>query len=771
MSELVRVLHIDDSAADRELVCDALEREPGRFEVVQAATREEIKARLADGEYDVVLSDFNILGLDGFDVIDLIREKSPHVPVIIVTGTGSETIAVETMKRGAADYVIKTLSHIRRLPLTIQAALEKARLQAEQKRAEAERERLLHDTGERVKELRCMYSVAESIRKRETLEQVFEDVVAFIPPSWQYPEVTRCRIRFDDQEYVSQPFEKTQWRQHADIAIAGEPRGTVEVFYLEQRPELDEGPFLKEERDLIDGIARALSEAVEHKQAQKERERLTHAIEQAAETIVITDAEGAIQYVNPAFEQITGYTCEEAIGQNPRILKSGQQDDAFYKDMWDTLTRGDVWNGRIVNKRKDHTLYTEEATISPVRDASGRTVNYVAVKRDITEEMKLEEQLHQAQKMEAVGRLAGGVAHDFNNMLSVIFGNAELALSQVDPSRPLHENLLEIQRAAQRSADLTRQLLAFARKQTVSPKVLDLNETVESMFKMLQRLIGEDIALTWRPAAELWPVKMDPSQVDQALANLCVNSRDAIDGVGKITIETENVRFGEAYCVDHPGLVPGQYVQLAVSDNGCGMGAETLARVFEPFFTTKGAGEGTGLGLATVHGVVKQNDGFVNAYSEPGHGSTFRIYLPRHMGKAEQLRAQGPHEPASRGHETVLFVEDERAILKLGKAMLESLGYRVLTAGTPGEAIRLAEEHPSEIHLLVTDVVMPEMNGRDLAKRILTLYPGIKRLFMSGYTANVIAHRGVLAEGVHFMEKPFSQQDIASKVRETLNDE
>jgi CheY-like chemotaxis protein len=360
------------------------------------------------------------------------------------------------------------------------------------------------------------------------------------------------------------------------------------------------------------------------------------------------------------------------------------------------------------------------------------------------------------------------VAHDFNNMLSVILGHAELAQKKEPVSPPLREHLEQIQKAAERSADIVRQLLAFARKQTVAPRVLDLNETVASMLKMLRRLIGEDIDLAWLPDG-VWQVKMDPAQIDQILANLCVNARDAVADVGRITIETGDVTFETDFCIGHRGFVPGEYVLLTVSDDGCGMDKETLKKIFEPFFTTKGVGQGTGLGLAMVYGIVKQNAGFIDVYSEPGHGTSFKIYLPRYLGKEEQARTAGPKEPAGRGQETVLMVEDEPLILDLGKEMLEMQGYRVLSAGTPGEAIRLAGEHNGEIHLLMTDVVMPEMNGRELARKLLALYPGLKCLFMSGYTADVIAPHGVLDEGVHFIQKPFSLDNLAAKVRETLD--
>jgi len=504
------------------------------------------------------------------------------------------------------------------------------------------------------------------------------------------------------------------------------------------------------------------------KQADAERRRLMAAIEQSAEAIVMTDAQGIIQFVNPVFERTTGYSREEVIGRNPRILKSGTQDELFYRNLWDTISSGKTWAGRMVNKRKDGALYTEETTISPVRDVSGRIVNYVAVNRDITEHLRLAAQFQQAQKMEAVGLLAGGVAHDYNNMLSVILGYTELALTKVDPAHSLHTDLEEIFKAAMRSVDITRQLLTFARKQTIIPVVLDLNRNVESMLKMLRRLIGENIELAWLPQVGLYPVKIDPVQVDQILANLCVNARDAIADVGKITIETGSIVFDETYCAQHVGFVPGEYVMLAVSDDGCGMDKEILDQIFEPFFTSKEVGKGTGLGLSTVYGIVDQNNGFINVYSEPGKGTTFRTYLPRYAGQAvDTQREKAAEIPLSRG-DTVLVVEDEPALLTMTRRMLERLGYRVLAAGTPGEAIRLAEEHAGEIRLLITDVVMPEMNGPDLAEWLQSLYPGMKILFMSGYTANVVVHRGVLDEGVNFIQKPFSMQDLAVKARDAM---
>lgn len=387
---------------------------------------------------------------------------------------------------------------------------------------------------------------------------------------------------------------------------------------------------------------------------------------------------------------------------------------------------------------------------------------------DLTERKQLETQLLQAQKMESVGRLAGGVAHDFNNMLSVIIGNTEMAMNKMRPSEPLYKTLQDVLNAGLRSADLTRQLLAFARQQTISPKILDLNDTLAGMLKMLQRLIGENIDLGWHPGHNLWQVKIDPSQVDQLLANLAVNARDAIHQSGRITIETSNVICDDVYCADRPECVPGDYVMLAVSDNGYGMSKETLTMIFEPFFTTNKEGQGTGLGLATVYGIVKQNNGFINVYSEPGVGTTFKIYLPRNTEHDDAPEDKKIETDLPGGNETILIVEDEITVLSLTQAMLEALGYNVLAAGNKDLAFHLVQNHAGAIDLLLTDIVMPDINGKELAERMAHLKPGMKCLYMSGYTADVIARQGILEEGIHFISKPFSLRDLANKIRAVL---
>ena len=403
-----------------------------------------------------------------------------------------------------------------------------------------------------------------------------------------------------------------------------------------------------------------------------------------------------------------------------------------------------------------------------VKGLIGISHNITLIKKVREEKAKLQKQLNQVQKMESIGQLAGGVAHDFNNMLGVILGHSEMAMEQEDLSPSLHVSLQEIHKAATRSANITRQLLAFARKQAIAPQVLDFNESVEEILEMLRHLIGEDINLTWLPGKDLWPIKTDSSQINQILVNLCVNARDAIAGVGQLTIETNNCTLDDDYCARNAGFTPGQYVRCIVSDNGQGMDKETLSHIFEPFFTTKHVGKGTGLGLATVYGTVKQNNGFINVYSESGQGAIFSIYLPRYVGDNGHMQSEYVSNHAIGGDETILLVEDEPTILKMTTKLLESLGYDVLAIGTPEEAIQLVGERVDEIHLLLTDVIMPEMNGRDMAEKLLSIYPHLRCLFMSGYTSDVMVLRGILDEGVGFIQKPFSKRELASKVRSIL---
>ncbi|MBU1167985.1 MAG: PAS domain S-box protein [Proteobacteria bacterium] len=517
------------------------------------------------------------------------------------------------------------------------------------------------------------------------------------------------------------------------------------------------------------------TDITERKQAEEalriSEERNRTLLQTAMDGFWMVNSKGRILEVNETYCRMSGRSVQELVGLHIKDIEASETESGIADRIREIKFQGEN-RFETRHRRKDGSVFDVEISVQYRPMEGGR---FVAFLRDITaqkhmemEQKKLQDQLSQSQKLESVGALAGGVAHDYNNMLGVIIGYTDMALEKVDPGQPLYDDLQEILTAAIRSSEVTRQLLAFARQQTISPRVIDLNETVESMFKMLRRLIGEDIDLSWLPESSLWPVNMDPSQIDQMIANLCINARDAIGGVGKIIIETGTASFDKAYCAENTGFVPGEFAMIALSDDGSGMDQETLDRIFDPFFTTKGVGQGTGLGLATVYGIVKQNNGFINVYSEPGQGTTFRIYLPRYEGMAEQIKQKEASEPAVLGHETILLVEDEPSIIKMAKMMLERLGYTVLAAATPGNAISLSEAHPGEIHLLMTDVVMPEMNGRNLSERIKALRPAIKCLFMSGYTSDLIANRGVLDEGVQFIQKPFSVKDLGIKVRQAL---
>jgi PAS domain S-box-containing protein len=535
---------------------------------------------------------------------------------------------------------------------------------------------------------------------------------------------------------------------------------------------------LKGQRLLLAAM-RDISERQRAEEALRENRRfLSELIENSGNVIFVKDLAGRYSLVNRRFEEVTGMTRENIIGRTDEELFPAAVAEQFRRHDFEVMDSGRVMESEEYIEDADG-LRSFLAIKFPLPNEDGGFSGICGMATEFTERRqaeeereRLREQLAQVHKMESVGRLAGGIAHDFNNMLGVILGHAELAMAKIDPADQLHVNLQEIEKAARRSADLTRQLLAFARRQTVVPKVLNLNDTVSGMLKMLERLIGEDIEVVWQSGENLWPVRIDPSQVDQILVNLCANARDAVANIGRIVISTENIRIRDAFCAGHEGCAAGDYVLLTVTDDGCGMDMEVINLMFEPFYTTKELGKGVGLGLATVYGIVQQNSGFIKVDSKPGKGTTFRIYLPRHGEEAESATGGGGavvrREP---GRETILLVEDEPAILSMGRLMLENFGYHVLTAATPLEALRLASDYGGTIDLLMTDVIMPEMNGWELSRKLQVFHPGLKRLFTSGYTADVIDNQSTSKEEVYFIQKPFTMENLAAKVCEAMGRE
>jgi two-component system cell cycle sensor histidine kinase/response regulator CckA len=516
------------------------------------------------------------------------------------------------------------------------------------------------------------------------------------------------------------------------------------------------------------GLRGVMADVTAHKQVEANLERLAAAVEQASDSIFIADTAGIIQYVNPAFERTTGYSRDEAIGQNPRILKATKQGPSFFREMWNTIASGGVWTGRFVNERKDATLLEEDATISPVRDKAGRIVGFVGVERDVTKEVELEKQFLHAQKMEAIGRLAGGVAHDFNNLLTAIIGYGQLFERRLEADSPLRAEVKEILDAGHRAAALTNQLLAFSRRQTLIPRNLDLNETIGNLMKMLRRIIGEDIDLIFHSATNLSAVFADAGQIEQVIMNLSVNARDAMAAGGKLIIETRNVTLSEAYCGEHLWARPGRYVQISVSDTGAGMDADTQRQIFEPFFTTKEIGKGTGLGLAVVYGIIKQHDGFIHVYSEPGHGTAFRLYLNAQDAPTQE-ESSTSNSILKGGSETILIAEDEETLRELARTVLEGLGYRVVLACNGEEAVSAFEALASKVDLVILDLIMPRMSGRQAYEQIRALGGNVPAIFMTGYSALTLSSELIGEHNAVLIEKPYAVDELCRIIREVLD--
>jgi PAS domain S-box-containing protein len=512
-----------------------------------------------------------------------------------------------------------------------------------------------------------------------------------------------------------------------------------------------------------------LHDVTERNRTQEAVARLAALVEGSEDAIICRNLDGIITSWNPGAERLYGYTAQEAVGQHLSVIVPAERSDELAK-MMEQIRRGErVAPVQTVGRQKDGSLIDVAVSVSPVRDTSCQLIGASIIAQDITGTKRLEEQFRQAQKMEAVGQLAGGVAHDFNNLLTVISGYSEVLLSRLPATDPASGLLQEIHKAGERAAGLTRQLLAFSRKQIIQPKVLDLNALASDVGKMLRRMIGEDVSLVTVLAPRLGRVKADPGQIEQVLMNLAVNSRDAMPEGGKLTIETANVELERSYTQGRPEVQPGSYVLLAVSDTGCGMTEEVKAHIFEPFFTTKEPGKGTGLGLATAYGIVKQSGGYVYVYSEPGHGTTFKIYLPLVEDGIPSGKSYPDPKPMPHGSETILLVEDEDAVRSLTRYILQMQGYAVLEAKDGEEALRVAEQHRGGFHLLMTDVVMPRMGGRRLAERLAQTQPGVKVLFLSGYTDDAVVRHGVLEAEVAFLQKPFTPSALTQKVRDVLD--
>jgi PAS domain S-box-containing protein len=516
-------------------------------------------------------------------------------------------------------------------------------------------------------------------------------------------------------------------------------------------------------------LVSAHQDITDRKQAESDMVLQAAALSATAIPMMITDHDGVVVWVNAAFTECTGYGAAEALGMNPRdLMKSGVHDPAFYGDLWRTIKAGKVWHGEVTNRRKDGTLYPELQTITPVTSADGRITHFISVKRDVSKDKQLEAQFLQAQKMETVGRLAGGIAHDFNNLLTVIIGTVDFLLAKVEDSDPAAADLGSIKAAGARAAVLTRQLLAFSRKQIMRLEVLDVNAAIEGVRPMLQRLIGKDVRLAFELAESVGHVRADAGQLEHVIMNLAVNARDAMPEGGTLTIRTQDVELDADFAARHPSVEPGHHIMVAFSDTGVGMSEGTRDRIFEPFFTTKELGRGTGLGLSTVYGIVKQSGGSIWVESEPGRGTVFKIYFPR-ADTSAAARTPPPTPPRGTGTETVLIVDDDQALVRVAARALRAAGYDVLTATDAGEAVRVLEQLGAQVNLLLTDLVLPDINGRELAIRMATAHPGLRVLITSGYADDTILQHGLIDPTVHFIAKPYTVAALGEMVRMVLD--
>lgn len=966
-------------------------------------TLDGLKAALETQDYDVILAQYELSHFSAMEALYLLKEKRLDTSFIIISTNIDEETAVQAIRSGASDYVMK--DNPGRLILTIERELQEAQNRRALREAVTklrESEDRYRDLVENSHDLICTHDLVghvlsvnqmaakilgykperligrnirdalpatNSIEFDNYISTLLKDGVAHglmaVLTSkgekriWEYTNTLRTegvptpvvrgiahdvteQKRFEKALKVSEAELRALFGAMTDLILVvnakghclrvaqtkfvddnkppREPVGTTlyDVFPKEQadyflgcikgvlnsnqkqrieyslavneKEEWFEGSIVPFTKDSVIWVAH---DVTEKKQTEKLIQLQATALKAAANAILITDVNGIINWVNPAFTTYTGYTAEEIIGQNPRVLKSGEQDEKFYDDLWQTIISGDVWYGELINKRKDGSLYIEEQTITPVRNEKGQIINFIAIKqdvterkkaedalaksaeryrtfvenahdvifshdlngnftavnkavegitgykrkeilkmniretlspeqydkalsmtkrmlsgehvetfelefivkrkriltaevnaklilqngvpvgvqgiaRDITERKQLEEKLRQAQKMEAIGQLTGGIAHDFNNLLTAINGYCDLTILKANPHDNSYSYLHEIKKAGERAASLTRQLLAFSRKQILQTKVIDLNVVISDLKKMLKRVIGEDLELFTVLSPELGKIKADHGQIEQVIMNLAVNSRDAMPEGGKLIIETHNIYLDDGYATNHIDIETGHYVMLTISDTGVGMDRETQSHIFEPFFTTKEIGRGTGLGLATVYGIVRQSKGYITLYSEVGIGTTFKIYLPRIDEETEEEKEFEQSLPPQ-GTETILLVEDDVMVRELVTTILEDKGYKILVASNGKNALSICEQHDEPIHLLLTDVIMPEMNGRKLAKELSKLRPKMKVIYMSGYTDNVVLLQKILAEETNFIQKPFAPKLFARKVRDVLD--
>ena len=762
------ILIVEDSPTQAETLRYLLDEHDYRVLVAEDGRR--ALELLAQDKPDLVLSDIIMPEMNGYELCRHIKldQTARNIPVILLTSLSDPEDVLEGLECGADYFITKPYN---------QGYLLKSVEQILRNRA------LIRKVGPRVGTEIWVGGKSRLITtdQQQTLSLLISTYEAAVRTNTELLRAQNELSSLNDQledlvkERTAALNEEIKERRRSEKRVSNLNRVLRAIHRVKELLSIERDPFV-----IAQGVCRILVERRGYDSAlilladgQEELRSFTSAGPNQLVKSLAGDAPGGLPACCQELDKLTAKFLLTQKGQacsTCPFKAEGEQNDIICG----RIDYGDQRYGYLIVSM-DHLMAVDQenqalftSIAADVATALHNIEQAKAMEQTEKDKKRIEAELLHAQKMEAVGRLAGGVAHDFNNLLGVIVGRAELALSRVSPLDDLHKDLREILEASQRSSDLTRQLLAFSSRQIVAPKVLNLNQEVADQQKMLARLIGEDIEFKFIPGNDLWNLFMESSQMAQILANLAVNARDAIADTGVITIETSNVVLDEEYCKAYARAVPGEYVLLSFSDTGAGMDSELLTHIFEPFYTTKSEGKGTGLGLSTVFGIVQQYSGFIHTYSEPGLGTTFRIYLPRFTGEAPAPVKQAEAR-ISQGSETVLLVEDEKQLLEITQKILKRFGYNVIAANTPSEACQLAMSYPDRIHLLLTDVVMPEMNGKELKGKIETVKPDIKTLFMSGYTANAIVHRGVLEKGTPFLNKPFTINDLTSKVREVLD--
>lgn len=805
MKNSLRVLLIEDSENDALLIDRYLLRGGYETTLERVWTVADLQAALDDQTWDVIISDYSLPEFNGLGALQLVKQKQLDTPFIVVSGAIGEDLAVDIVKAGAHDYVMK--NNLARLAPAITRELREAEIRRQRNLAEAEvrrqnselalLNRLIAATTALSDPVEILAMVCRELAQFfnvTTVTAVELDpaistarVVAQHPPAARPASPTPIQLKDNPlvqylltykMPLVINPVQQDLRLQDIHTILC-QPETTSLILLPLLNDDRVFGSIClasKEPRDftpaeirLAESIAYQISGAVARARLDAAHRLLTQAIEQAAESVIITETTGNIVYANPAFERISGYTVAEIVGQNTSILRSGKHNSQFYQKLWESITTGQVWHGRQANTRKDGTTYHTEVTISPVRDKHGTIVNFVTVQRDVTRETQLEEQYHQAQKMEAIGQLTAGIAHDFNNLLTAINGFASLLHTDLSAVPEQIELLEKIMDAGQRAADLVKQLLMFSRKQEPQPQLLDLNRTVAHLHKMLQRIIGEHIQLHLDLTPNLKTIKADPTHIEQIIMNLAINARDAMPNGGQLTMTTANVALSTNHPAYSSNTATGPHVRFAITDTGVGMTDDIKKHIFEPFFTTKEPGKGTGLGLATVQGIVRQAKGNILVHSYPGTGTTFEIYLPCITTTEKPVYLPPPVHATTFGQETILVVEDDEFVGDLVRRLLKNEGYTVLQVMSTRDALRLASDYTAPIHLLLTDVVIPDGAGTLLAKQLTQARPKLKVLYMSGYADSTLAQYGLLDPGPELLQKPFKKNMLIHSVRAALD--